>query len=100
MIREEVLRRVNAALGREAADYRLRHSCPACTYKLQDEGDLIFEMLVTMDGNDSLKRILRRDPPTTSGEEKENLSPKTHRLGNHENIPTRGRWVGNIRFRG
>lgn len=32
-----------------------------CTYKLCDEEDLIFEMLATMDGGNSLKRILRRD---------------------------------------
>jgi hypothetical protein len=68
MIRETLEQRVNAALERDAVNYRLRHSCPACTYKLRDEGDLIFKMLVTMDGNDSLKRVLRRDPPATSGE--------------------------------
>jgi hypothetical protein len=58
MIREEVQQRVSAALRHDAPNYRLRHSCPACTYKLQDKGDLIFKMLITMDGNDSLKRIL------------------------------------------
>ena len=58
MIHEEVQQCVNAALGRNATNYHLQHSCPACTYKLQDEGDLIFKMLITMDGNDSLKHIL------------------------------------------
>ena len=59
-IREEVKTRVDAALNRTSDNWRLRNACPACTYKLRDEGDLIFKMLATMDGNDSLKRILRR----------------------------------------
>jgi len=51
---------VQAALGRDSPDWRLRHACPACTYKLKNEQPLIFKMLYTMDGNDSLRRILRR----------------------------------------
>jgi len=53
--------RVNIALNRTSHDWRLCNACPACTYKLRDEDDLILEMLTTMDGNNSLKRILRRD---------------------------------------
>ena len=68
LVREDVLSRVNVALKRDSQYYRLRHACPACTYKLQGEAKLIFEMLVTMDGNDSLKRILRRDPPAAPAE--------------------------------
>lgn len=68
LIREDVLSRVNIALERDSPYYRLRHACPACTYKLQGEPKLIFEILVTMDGNDSLKRILRRDPPAAPAE--------------------------------
>ena len=56
------------ALERDSPYYRLRHTCPACSYKLEGEAELIFQMLVTMDGNDSLKRILRRDPPATAAE--------------------------------
>jgi hypothetical protein len=55
-----VERCVGVALGRDSPNWRLAHACPACTYKLEGEADLIFKMLVTMDGNDSLKRILRR----------------------------------------
>lgn len=55
MIRETVQQRVNVILKHDAINYHLQHSCPACTYKLQDEGILIFKMLVTMDSNDSLK---------------------------------------------
>jgi hypothetical protein len=58
-IREDVERRVRVALGRDSPNWRLRHTCPACSYKLEGEADLIFKMLITMDGNDSLKRILR-----------------------------------------
>jgi hypothetical protein len=64
---------VQFALGRHSPDWRLRHACPACTYKLKDENHLIFSLLFTMDGNDSLKRILRRllgedDTPGPSSE--------------------------------
>ena len=68
LIREDVLSHVNIALERDSPYYRLRHACPACTYKLQGEPKLIFEILVTMDGNDSLKRILRQDPPAAPAE--------------------------------
>ena len=53
---EQVMR----ALGRDST-WRLKHACPACTYKLEGEDALIFDMLTTMDGNDSLKRVLRRE---------------------------------------
>lgn len=58
-LREEVEQRVAAALDR-AKGWRRKNACPACTYRLKDEKKLIFSMLTTMDGNDSLKRILRR----------------------------------------
>jgi hypothetical protein len=54
-------KRVKTALGRDAPDWRLKNGCPACTYKLKGEDKLIFAMLLLMDGNDSLKRILRKD---------------------------------------
>ncbi|KAJ7869833.1 hypothetical protein B0H13DRAFT_1635067, partial [Mycena leptocephala] len=40
---------------------RLKNCCPAYTYHLEGEKKLIFSMLLAMDGNDSLKRILRKD---------------------------------------
>ncbi|KAI5989918.1 hypothetical protein EDD15DRAFT_2170976 [Pisolithus albus] len=46
-------------LRRDAPDWRLQNSCPACTYTLKDEPDLKFKLLFAMDGNDSLKRISR-----------------------------------------
>ncbi|KAJ3518427.1 hypothetical protein NMY22_g13682 [Coprinellus aureogranulatus] len=40
--------------------WRRKNACPACTYELTEEEKLLFKILVAMDGNDSLKRILRR----------------------------------------
>ncbi len=60
-IREEVKQRVADALDRHGNQWRLRNACAACTYKLEGEDALIFDMLVTMDGNDSLKRLLRKE---------------------------------------
>ena len=68
-IREQVKIRVDEALARDAETWRLQNACPACTYRLHDEEDLIFKMLVTMDGNDSLKRILRRESVETPMDE-------------------------------
>ncbi|KAJ7838459.1 hypothetical protein B0H14DRAFT_3087059 [Mycena olivaceomarginata] len=50
---------VNSALGRNTPNWRLKHTCPACMYKLEGEDELIFSMLFNMDGNDSLKRVLK-----------------------------------------
>lgn len=58
-IREEVDARVMSALGRDGL-WRRKNACSACTYKLDGEEKLEFSMLTTMDGNDSLKRIIRR----------------------------------------
>ncbi|KAJ7663557.1 hypothetical protein B0H14DRAFT_2171035, partial [Mycena olivaceomarginata] len=44
---------------------RLKHACPVCTYKLEGEDTMIFEMLVTMDGNNSLKCVLRCEKVTS-----------------------------------
>ena len=61
-IHEDVQRRVDVALQCDSPNWRLRNTCPACSYKLKGEDQLIFKMLITMDGNDSLKRIIRRAP--------------------------------------
>ncbi|KAJ7671759.1 hypothetical protein B0H14DRAFT_3102333 [Mycena olivaceomarginata] len=47
------------SLGRDSFSWRLKHACLACMYKLQGESKLIYDILVTMDGNNSLKRVLR-----------------------------------------
>lgn len=51
---------VREALDRATPDWRLKNACPCCTYLLKDEPDLPYQMLFSMDGNDSLKRVLRR----------------------------------------
>jgi hypothetical protein len=55
-------------LGRDSK-WRMKHACPACMYKLEGEDKLIFDMLTTMDGNDSLKRVLRRDRTSMTEDE-------------------------------
>ncbi|KIJ58438.1 hypothetical protein HYDPIDRAFT_102653, partial [Hydnomerulius pinastri MD-312] len=59
-VRSAVDVRVAAALQRDSPDWRLTHSCPACTYTLQDEAKMKFKLLYAIDGNDSLKRIHRK----------------------------------------
>jgi hypothetical protein len=51
--------KVQKALIRDSPDWRLRNACPSCTYILKDEPKLQFNMLYMVDGNDSLKRIIR-----------------------------------------
>ncbi|KAI5987809.1 hypothetical protein EDD15DRAFT_2135429, partial [Pisolithus albus] len=51
---------VRQALQCDQPDWRLKHCCPACTYRLQDEPSMRFKMLFAQDGNDSLKRVAIR----------------------------------------
>ena len=69
--------KVQIALKWNTPDWRLQHACPPCTYELEDEPKLKFCMLYTVDGNDSLKRIIRRDepPPATGIEEETPVHP-------------------------
>ncbi|KAJ7472629.1 hypothetical protein FB451DRAFT_1134187 [Mycena latifolia] len=53
--------RVQAALGRDTPDWRLKNACPACLYKLEGKEELLIPMLATIDGNNSLKRFWRRE---------------------------------------
>ncbi|KAJ7663692.1 hypothetical protein B0H14DRAFT_3102631 [Mycena olivaceomarginata] len=48
-------------LGRDSFAWRVKHDCPACMYKLEGEDELIFDVLVTQDGGNSLKRVLQRN---------------------------------------
>ncbi|KAG1894669.1 uncharacterized protein F5891DRAFT_1130867 [Suillus fuscotomentosus] len=50
---------ITESLRRDSPDWCLKHACPACTYTLTDEEKLHFKILYAMDGNDSLKRVLR-----------------------------------------
>ncbi|KAF6749130.1 hypothetical protein DFP72DRAFT_992049 [Ephemerocybe angulata] len=76
-LRDEVQKLVDAALGRDHS-WRLQNACPACTYTLEGEAKLKFKMLVAMDGNESLKRVIRRemvDDPPPIGESDDESSP-------------------------
>ncbi|KII92210.1 hypothetical protein PLICRDRAFT_104028 [Plicaturopsis crispa FD-325 SS-3] len=76
-IRASVEQAVHTALHRSSPDWRLKHACPACTYKLKDEEPLLFSMLYTQDGNDSLRRVVARSPSDDDG-----------KLGSSSELPT------------
>ncbi|KAJ3841772.1 hypothetical protein F5878DRAFT_658209 [Lentinula raphanica] len=78
-VRAEVQRRVRVALGREDPNWRSLNACPACQYPTVGEPELEFDLLAAMDGNDSLKRVERRDPgwdSSTPGQLKERYDPR------------------------
>ncbi|EJT99359.1 hypothetical protein DACRYDRAFT_118093 [Dacryopinax primogenitus] len=52
-----VEKRVSQGFGRDTPDWRVKHTCPACSYKLQDEPSLPFSRLLCGDGNNSSKRF-------------------------------------------
>ncbi|KAF8327310.1 hypothetical protein F5887DRAFT_1083856 [Amanita rubescens] len=58
-ILERVRIKVLEVLQRNRPLWRVKNTCPACSYKLHGEEDLRFKMLVAMDGNNSLKRLRR-----------------------------------------
>ncbi|KAJ7680000.1 hypothetical protein B0H14DRAFT_3101793 [Mycena olivaceomarginata] len=53
--------RMKAALGRDVPNWRLKNACPACLYELEGEPKLKRRVIVTQDGNNSLKRFGRRE---------------------------------------
>lgn len=57
---EKVRHRVLVTLQCDQPLWRMKNTCPACSYQLHDEKDLKLKMLIAMDGNNSLK-CLRRD---------------------------------------
>ncbi|KAJ7081091.1 hypothetical protein C8R43DRAFT_965631 [Mycena crocata] len=83
-IRRRVDERVMKSLGRDSS-WRLKHACPACMHKLEGEDRLIFDMLTTMDGNDSLKRVLRREKSYVHDEGGEpTLAKSSERVDNRD----------------
>jgi hypothetical protein len=60
-IHDIVTSKVQQCLGRDAPDWRLKNACPACTYRLKEEDSMIYSMLVMMDDNDSLKRVIHKN---------------------------------------
>ncbi|KAK1234649.1 hypothetical protein PQX77_002152, partial [Marasmius sp. AFHP31] len=60
-VKEEARRQVRQALNRDNPDWRSLNACPCCQYPVKDEPKLEFGFLAAMDGNDSLKRVERRE---------------------------------------
>ncbi|KAJ7893589.1 hypothetical protein B0H13DRAFT_2234716 [Mycena leptocephala] len=82
-IRRQTDERVMNALGRDSK-WHLKHACPACMYKLEGEDDLIFDMLTTIEGNDSLKRVLRRLPSGGGADGEPTLGRSKERIDNRD----------------
>ncbi|KAJ7859473.1 hypothetical protein B0H14DRAFT_3084935 [Mycena olivaceomarginata] len=94
---------VDSALGRNTPNWWLKHTCPACMYKLEGEDELIFSMLFNMNGNDSLKRVLKRlktdgseeEPTAGPSIERERVDRWVRSRGDPSN-PCSGRWKNMI----
>ncbi|KAK1232440.1 hypothetical protein PQX77_004416 [Marasmius sp. AFHP31] len=79
-VRARVRKLVMATVGRDSPNWRLANACPCCQYRLKDEEPLKFSMLFTMDGNDSLKRVARREEGIDEqGNEGAGLGPSKER---------------------
>ncbi|CDO75946.1 hypothetical protein BN946_scf184873.g35 [Trametes cinnabarina] len=52
-------KRVQQALNRDTADWRVKNACPACCYELDGEPHLTFARIIALDGNNSLKRVAK-----------------------------------------
>ncbi|KAG1721163.1 hypothetical protein EDD22DRAFT_983130 [Suillus occidentalis] len=68
---------VHQAISRSDPIWRLKHTCPACTYMLKGEVPLKFSLLYTMDGNDSLKQVLKK---LDSDDDNDNAPPRSAEL--------------------
>ncbi|KAJ7039975.1 hypothetical protein C8F04DRAFT_1208839 [Mycena alexandri] len=91
---DNIDRRVMRALARDTPNWCLINCCSGCMYKLEGEEELEFSILVTMDGNDSLKCVLRREAKDFDdegnlipGESKERFDPLAARAGKDYFIP-------------
>ena len=51
-----VEQRIRTALKSDSQEWRLQNECPACFYRLDLEPPLTLDWLVSIDGNNSLKR--------------------------------------------
>ncbi|KAJ7174442.1 hypothetical protein C8R46DRAFT_892382, partial [Mycena filopes] len=75
-VRRRTRYQVLATLGRMGKEWRMKHTCPCCCYELVGEEEMVFSMLATFDGNESLRRVLRRvSNPDGSVEEDETGEP-------------------------
>ncbi|KAJ7066089.1 hypothetical protein C8F01DRAFT_1248137 [Mycena amicta] len=56
-LRRRAEKSVLGALGRDSMAWRMKNDCAACGYKLEGEESLLYDRLLTIDGNNSLKRV-------------------------------------------
>lgn len=66
-VKRRVDARLDAALGHDTPDWRVKNSCPPCHFKLKDEPPLRFAFQVAIDGNNSAKSV---DPAVRLGQER------------------------------
>ncbi|KAJ7173820.1 hypothetical protein C8R46DRAFT_892483 [Mycena filopes] len=86
--------RVMAPLDRGSPTWHLENCCAPCMYKLEGEEEMRFSMLVTCDGNDLLKRVLRKEPKDYDeegnllpGVSKERFDPRAAAAGKDYFVP-------------
>ncbi|KAL0570014.1 hypothetical protein V5O48_011944 [Marasmius crinis-equi] len=63
-VKRSIRRLVQQALSRDTPKFRMLNCCPACQYPVEGQPTLHIRMLGCMDGNDSLKRVERREMVT------------------------------------
>ncbi|KAJ7767067.1 hypothetical protein B0H14DRAFT_3509890 [Mycena olivaceomarginata] len=68
------LNRVEAALGHDTPNWRLKNACPACLYMLEGEDELLLPVLTTQDGNNSLSRHGQMERPEEEGSDEGDAS--------------------------
>ncbi|KAF6741184.1 hypothetical protein DFP72DRAFT_995472 [Ephemerocybe angulata] len=56
-IKNNVEARIASALGRDSDNWRVLNACAACQYELEKEPELRYRILMSLDGNNSAKRV-------------------------------------------
>ncbi|KAJ3892332.1 hypothetical protein GG344DRAFT_45574 [Lentinula edodes] len=64
--------RTREALSRQGREWRMLNACPCCQFRLKEDSNLRVRMIVSMDGNDSLKRVERKEDVLQEQEQGEN----------------------------
>ena len=86
----EVENLIAEVLNRDQPDWYIKHVCPACTYVLKNEEALTFKLLYAMDGNDSLKRVVRQE---VAEDAEANLPAPSLELSTGLRLPTSGLYL-------
>ncbi|GAW07724.1 hypothetical protein LENED_009735 [Lentinula edodes] len=64
--------RTREALSRQGREWRMLNACPCCQFRLKEDSNLRVWMIVSMDENDSLKRVERKEDVLQEQEQGEN----------------------------